>query len=226
MKEIVQKIESSQQGFKEMLGEIDKTGGLTRERYSRFLNMQYHLTNGVQKHFFALAGHKVVGKKKGLREFLVRFANEEEHHYAVAQNDMKELGWVPQETPLDVKLWWLYFDSVILDKPFQRLGATCILENIAGTSGDVMNSLIGKSDFLNPRNLKFLTIHRHGPNLDHGNQILEAIKNADLTKDEYQDLLVGADIAITLYMRMSYFVAQGELLSPILKNKSSLAKAS
>jgi hypothetical protein len=31
---------------------------------------------------------------------------------------------------------------------------------------------------LNPKNLRFLTIHRHGPNLDHGNQILHVLESA------------------------------------------------
>jgi hypothetical protein len=225
MKEIEQKIKTAQQTFKDLLNQLDSTGGLSRERYHRFLNMQYHLTNGVQRHFFALAGNISVGKRKGLRDFLVQFAREEEHHYAVALSDMKELGLSPSQCPLDVKLWWLYFDSIIAEHPFQRLGATCILENIAGTSSDVMNALIGKSDFLNPRNLKFLTIHRHGPNLDHGNQIIEAIKTADLSKDEHADLLIGADIATTMYMRMSCLVANGYNITTDSKNQSSVPKA-
>jgi hypothetical protein len=210
MSKISDLIKQSQQEFKSLLSQIATNGGLTKERYIRFLNMQYHLTNGVQKHFFALAANSNLGKKPGLRDWLLQFGKEEEHHYLVAASDLKELGEKVDECPLDVKLWWLYFDSILPTHPFQRLGATCILENISSGSVDVLDGLIQKSGFLTPRNLKFLTIHRHGPNLDHGNQIVAALEKADLDQSEWDDVLLGAEIATLLYLRLSRWVISGK----------------
>ena len=210
MSKVLNLVNQSQQDFKSLLLQISKNGGLTKERYSRFLNMQYHLTNGVQKHFFALAANSKLGKKPGLRDWLLQFGKEEEYHYLVAASDLKELGEKVSECPLDVKLWWLYFDTVLQTHPFQRLGATCILENISNGSNDVLDEMIKSSGFLNPRNLKFLTIHRHGPNLDHGNQIVAALERADLEQSEWEDVLLGAEIATLLYLRLSRWVISGK----------------
>ena len=112
--------------------------------------------------------------------------------------------------PLDNQLWWHYFNGVLQERPFIRLGATCILENIADGSNDVLDHLIKASSFLNPKNLRFLMIHRHGPNLAHGDQILEALEHADLSEAENEDVLKGAEIATTLYMRFTHWILTGE----------------
>jgi hypothetical protein len=172
--------------------------------------MQYHLTKGVQKHFMAIAANSVTGRKRDLRKWLIQFAQEEEFHFEIAKADLKDLGTEPLECPFDVKLWWLYFDSVIADRPFVRLGATTILENIADGSSDILDGMIAKSSFLNSKNLRFLIIHRHGPNLAHGDQILGALNGADLTNQEVNDVVEGADKAITFYMRFVHWIVTGQ----------------
>ncbi|MES3036643.1 MAG: hypothetical protein V4736_01935 [Bdellovibrionota bacterium] len=178
----------------------------------RFLSMQYHLTKGVQKHFMTIAAQSSIAKKRGLRKWLLQFAQEEEFHFEIAKSDLKDLGTEPLQFPFDTKLWWLYFDSVIEERPFVRLGATCILENISEGSDDILDDIIKKSTFLTPKNLKFLIIHRHGPNLAHGDQIIEALNNADLTSTEKSDLLEGAELATVMYMRAVYWIITGNLL--------------
>lgn len=210
MTDIQTKIKEAQQLFRNKLKSMESDGGLTKERYSRFLTMQYHLTKGVQRPFFQIAQLNSIGRKKGLRKWLIQFAQEEEFHFEIAKADLAALGEVPQEIPLDTYLWWKYFDSIIETHPFIRLGATCILENIADGAGDVLDQLIGQSHFLTPKSLRFLTIHRHGPNLNHGNAILNALTEADLNSEEARDVLKGADIATTFYMRMSHWILTGQ----------------
>ncbi len=212
MKPILDKIEIAQGLFRQRLSDLLSDGGLTRERYVRFLSMQYHLTKGVQIPFMSIAANPITAKKRNLRKWLIQFANEEEFHFEIAKADLKELGTEPLDCPFDTKLWWLYFDSVIQSRPFVRLGATCILENIGDGSAEVLDKLIKESSFLNPKNLRFLTIHRHGPNLDHGAQIIEALNQADLTEQEQLDVLEGAETAITLYMRFTHWIITGENL--------------
>lgn len=215
MNQIKQAIAKAQTAFREILEGGKKTGGLTKERYARFLTMQYHLTRGVQRHFMFIAGHPVTAKKRELRKFLINFAQEEEFHYMIAESDLKELGLVPGPCPLDIKLWWLFFDDVIKERPFVRLGATCILENIADGSSAVLDEMIQSSGYLNPKNLRFLIIHRHGPNLAHGDEILAALEGADLSAEELADVLEGTRFATLMYMRLTQWILSGkEMGSP------------
>ena len=101
---------------------------------------------------------------------------------------------------------------VIHDRPFIRSGVICILENIADGSSEILDHLIKKSAFLNPKNLRFLTIHRHGPNLDHGSQIIHALAEANLTEDEYKDVITGAEKALVFYMRLTHWIISGKEL--------------
>ncbi len=213
MKQIQDLVNVAQEKFRNKLTEMSKDGGLTKERYARFLTMQYHLTKGVQKHFMSIAANSKTAKKRGLRKFLIQFAQEEEFHYEIAKADLKELGMEPGPMPLDTEMWWLYFSSIIEARPFVRLGATCILENIADGSSEIIDRMIKESGYLNPKNLRFLIIHRHGPNLAHGDQIMEALTQAELNEEELADVVHGAKVATTLYMRFSHWIATGQNLS-------------
>ena len=161
----------------------------------------------------AIASNSKVGRKKGLRKFLINFAQEEEFHFEIAKADLKELGQEPGKMPFDTELWWLYFTSIIETRPFVRLGATCILENISDGSSEILDQMIKESGYLNPKNLRFLIIHRHGPNLAHGDQIIEALEQADLTEEELEDVAHGAQVATTMYMRFAHWIATGQNLA-------------
>jgi predicted GNAT family N-acyltransferase len=121
-------IQVAQQEFRKLLLAMRETGGVTRERYVRYLSMQYHLTKEVQRPFMAIAAHPVLARRKKLRDFLYAFALEEEPHFAVAADDLDNLGEKPLPIPFDTELWWAYFNSAIGTRPFVRLGAACVLE--------------------------------------------------------------------------------------------------
>lgn len=200
--ELKKEISLAQQELKEILTVLLKEGSFSQERYIRFLSYQYHLTKGVQRHFFAIAAHNQLVGKNPLRKFLIQFGFDEEDHYLIAERDAHALQSSILPMPLDVKVWWAYFDRVILDKPFIRLGATCILENISEGSADIVGELLRKSNFLSPRNTRFLEIHRHGENLPHGAMILDELGAAELSEDEWRDVVCGASEARTLYLRL------------------------
>ncbi|MBX3040851.1 MAG: iron-containing redox enzyme family protein [Bdellovibrionaceae bacterium] len=210
MKQVNEAVEAARALLRSALENGEKDGGLTKERYVRFLTMQYHLTKGVQRHFLFIAGHPATAKRRELRKWLINFAQEEEFHFEIAKTDLKELGTEPGPIPFDTKLWWLYFNDIIADRPFVRLGATCILENISDGSADVLDRMIQTSGFLTPKSLKFLTIHRHGPNLDHGDQVLHAIEGAKLNDEEMADILEGTRLATVFYMRFIGWILTGK----------------
>jgi hypothetical protein len=195
-------IRDAQGALKDRLEGLAAAKGIQKDMYIKYLSMQYHLTKDVQSHFYRIAGHSTLVNRKSLREFLVKFADEEAPHYAIAEKDLKHLGVSPLAVPMDVELWRAYFLSVLDHNPFIRLGATCILENITQDSGEIIRSLIKRSDYLEPRNLMFLTIHMHGAQLPHGDQILAALADVTLTASEVQDLEKGATYGAAMFLRM------------------------
>ncbi len=217
MKEVYKIVEQAKGEFRNILANLVTDGkGLSLERYVRFLSMQYHLTNGVQRHFMAVASHKDFMNRQKTRDFLYRFAIEEEQHYLIAQKDLQNLGQELLPCSIDTKLWWSYFDKVVIDQPFIRLGATCILENISTGNADLIQKLIQDASYLNPRNTRFLVIHQH-EDLPHGAQIFQALEDANPNTRQVADLVEGADIGRVLYLRMFHWVCYGEAALSLAK---------
>lgn len=151
-------VANAQTELRQRLEAMLAADGLTRDVYVRYLSMQYHLTQGVQRHFMAAAGHPDMAARPKFRDFLIRLALDEEPHHAVAMQDLKSLGQKPMPAMLDVKLWWAYFNAIDHERPFVRLGAMCILENIAGGAGPILEALSSGKPFLSPKTTRFLRL--------------------------------------------------------------------
>ncbi len=193
MKELHELVEKSQEDLNDLLRgkELDITG-FSKEQYIRYLQMQYHLTNGVQKHFMRVASHHSFRTKKSFRSFLVDFAYEEESHYLIAQKDLEKLGASVGDVPLGVTLWKLYFESILDSNPLIRLGATAILENISsGVVKPTLDKVMSNSNFLTESNTRFIKVHRH-EELPHGDEILRELSEYGPSQEEYNDILLGA----------------------------------
>ena len=178
------------------------TGGFTRERYARYLSMQHHLTKGVQRHFLIAASNPAMVDKPDLRRFLIQFALDEETHYELARRDVESLGHRLLACPLEVTLWWAYFDSVIPSRPFLRLGASCILENLGPGAGELARALLASAPFLTAENTTFLRLHLHDE-VPHGDEVVDVLSRARLAESELADLECGAREGATLYLRMA-----------------------
>lgn len=199
-------VEQAKTAFHAMLVRFSEgTAGLTPTLYHRYLSMQYHLTRLVQRHFFTVAGHHSLMDRKKLRDFLVNFANEEEPHYLIAQNDLRKMGLEPLPCPLDVALWQDYFLPRVAERPFHRLGATCVLENLGAGAGTTGRLLLKNATFLSTENTRFLDIHFHEV-LPHGDQIIAALNSVELTADEIEDARKGAIIGSIFYLRLANWV--------------------
>lgn len=202
MNEVLAIVENAKDIFASQLRETSARGGLSREMYVRYLSFQYHLTKGVQRHFMKIAGHPRLSGKNRLREFLFKFALEEEPHYRVAEVDLERMGEKPLPCPVDVSLWWAYFDQIVEQRPFVRLGATCVLENFGAGAGALGHRLLDEAPFLNKSNTRFLTIHFHEL-LPHGDQIISALASAPLEPIDAEELAEGANIGAIMYLRMA-----------------------
>ena len=195
-------IAAAQSLFAELLESALRRGPVTMDQYCRYLSMQYHLTRDVQAYFFAIAANSALAKRRKLRRFLCDFANEEELHYLVAGKDLLALGRQPLPEPFDVTLWHSYFRSVVATRPFLRLGAAAILENIsAGVAREPTRRALSGA-FMTKDNTKFLVLHQH-ETLPHGEQILDALAAESFSDAELSDLFLGARQGTVLYLRMA-----------------------
>lgn len=219
-------IADAQALFAELLESYLKSGGATTvDQYIRYLSFQYHLTRGVQRYFLSAAAHPDLSRRRRLRAFLVNFANEEELHYLVAANDLHQLGVKPLPQPLDVELWHAYFEKILDERPFVRLGAATVLENIsAGVARPWVKQALSGA-FLTRENTKFLVLHQH-ETLPHGEQILEALASADLHETHLLDLQEGARKGTVLYLRMAeWAIRPGSLASICDLQEDALSRA-
>jgi len=200
--QVVPIVERAQGVFRNDLQLCIKNEWLTVDVYHRYLSFQYHLTKGVQRAFLKCAAHPSMSGKRSLRNFLFNFGLEEEPHYKVAEIDLRNMGLKPLDCPLDVALWWSYFDDVVESRPFVRLGATCILENLGVGVRDEGRELLGSVEFLNDKNTRFLEIHFHEV-LPHGDQIIEALNSVRLNDNELEDIVEGANTGAIIYLRLA-----------------------
>jgi hypothetical protein len=199
---LLETVEQAKAAFRSDLERLADQGGMTEDVYVRYLSFQHHLTKGVQRHFFTVAAHPSLAGRRKLRDFLYRFALEEEPHFDIARHDLEAMGHEPLPCPLDVQLWWAFFDKIVVTRPFVRLGATCVLENLGAGAGTLGHELLDQAPFLHPSNTRFLEIHFH-EELPHGDQIIAALESVELSADEQDDLIEGAKIGATLYLRMA-----------------------
>ncbi len=207
-------IEDAQHRFTVLLRHCIATDSVSPDTYVRYLSMQYHLTRGVHRYFMTAAAHSDLARRKRLRKFLVDFANEEELHYLVAANDVHKLGRELLPEPFDVTLWHAYFEKVIVERPFIRLGAACILENISSGVAREPSRQALIAPFLHRDNTKFLVLHQH-ETLPHGQQIIEALSSAELDASHWADLLDGARKGTVFYLRMAEWAVDRQALATV-----------
>ncbi len=209
---VIEIVERAKTSFREFLLSVTNTTGMSRRAYARYLSMQYHLTKDVQRHFFLAAAHSSLARRKPLRDFLYRFALEEEPHYLVAKDDLENLGETVLPCPLDVNLWQAFFLKQAAERPFVRLGATCVLENLGAGAGGTGRELLAQAPFLNKTNTRFVEIHFHEV-LPHGAQIYDALNGVDLSPEEVAHAGYGARVGAVLYLRLASWVFD---LDPLL----------
>jgi len=220
-KRLAASIDKSRGLFRELLVRLVPASGASLDQYNRYLTMQFHLTREVQTYFIAAAGHRDLARRRQLRKFLTEFANEEELHYLVAANDLAALGMEVGPTPIDVVLWHSYFKSIVAQRPFIRLGAACVLENISGGEARAETNRALKAPFLTRANSKFLVLHQH-ETLPHGDQILDALDRANLTDEHLADLEFGASVGTVTYLRMAEWALDPSTLSAIADKQDTV----
>ncbi|KPM47891.1 iron-containing redox enzyme family protein [Jiulongibacter sediminis] len=211
MDQLALRVENANLFFAEKLKKNFSETGLKPEQYIRYLQMQYHLTKGVQDTFMAIASHSETRAYKKLRKFLINFAFEEEMHYKLAEKDLKNTGAGTGDIPFPVELWWAYQRQAVIEKPMERLGATAVLENVGNFAAPIIKDLLGSADFIHKRNTTFTQVHMH-EELPHGDQILDALGAENFSEVHQAQLLSGAEKATWLYASTIFdWIIKGEL---------------
>ena len=201
--------------FTDLVGRLTAATGATPAMYQRYLSMQYHLTRDVQRYFLVAAAHHDLARLRKLRRFLFDFANEEELHYVVAGNDLREAGLDVLPMPFDVELWHAYFGAEVQRRPFVRLGAAVVLENMAGEENRGALKALLQAPFLNQKNTKFLRLHMH-EQLPHGQQIIDALDAEPLSAEHQAHLAEGARKGAVMYLRMAEWALDPLCLSALV----------
>jgi hypothetical protein len=112
------------------------------------------------------------------------------------------LGRKPLAEPFDVTLWHSHFRSVVATRPFLRLGAAAVLENISAGAALAPVHQALSAPFMTKDNTKFLVLHQH-ETLPHGDQMLDALAAETFTAPELADLFLGARQGTVMYLRMA-----------------------
>src|SRR3954463_15710231 len=207
-------IADAQQRFADVLAGSLAVQRPERDQYIRYLSFQYHLTRDVQVYLLAIAAHRDLARRRPLREFLYRIANEDELKYLVAAKDLATFGLAPLPISVDVELWHAYFRSVMHKRPFVRLGAPVLLENIGtGPARQWMQQAL-HGDFLDGSNTRFIVLRQH-EDMAPGSQIMAALAEPATKPRHLTDLVEGARKATVLYLRMAEWALRPEAASRI-----------
>lgn len=185
----------------------------TPDPRARYLSFQFHLTRDMPTYFMAIAAHRDLARRRKLRDFLYRFANDEElHHQAVAQ-DLLALGLTPSAISADVELWHGYFRSIVGERPFVKLGAAAILQTISDGPARRWVRQILQGDAPDASARPAMLYRSDGP--PHGMPILTALRDATLELRHFHDLVEGAENGAALYLRMVEWALQPDFLPPL-----------
>jgi hypothetical protein len=213
-------VQEARRRFEVLLEPLRGGSRLTPAVYQRYLSMEYHLTKDVQRYFITVAAHASLRAMRTLRQFLLDFANEEELHYLVAANDLRKMGLDVLPMPFDAELWHAYFSRIIVDRPFVRLGAAMVLENMASDNNRALLKEVLAQPFLNRENTKFLVLHMH-ETLPHGQQIVDAIAAQPLSSAQLDDLVEGARKGAVLYLRLTKWALGADDLASLADSQAS-----
>ena len=210
---LVSIIERAQNSYAEILREVHAGGGLRLDPYVRYLSMHYHLTSEVEQHFLLVVSHPSLVRRRRLRNFLNERAIDKASHFDLVKNDLRNLAADPLKIPVDGELWRAYFTPVAQSRPFARLGAAAVLENLPIQGNSFGLNMIQGATFLDRRNTSFIEkfFHTGTPLVA---PTLQALRSVRLQKSEVADCLEGAAKGAILYLRM---VAGVFLRDPLLQ---------
>ena len=156
--------EKAANAFRPFLG----SEGFDLAQYRQFLNTMYHYT-ARSGEMIQHAGSKAHDEE--LAQFFKYMCNEEQGHYLLAKEDLKELGGeVSEEIPQSVQdfhhTWFSLGDTI-----YAYLGAIYVFENIAKHVQKEGKDLFARLN-LNKKQRRWVAVHLEA-DLVHGDEIID-----------------------------------------------------
>ncbi len=214
---LIQPIDCASSWYKALLADYHKKHPyFEKEVTVQLLSLHLHILENIQRHFLICASHPDLSHRRALRKTLVDFANEEEHFVELIHQDLKDLKASPLPPPFEVELWWAYFDKQVYMRPFLRIGAALIYENLPEKSKDIISRLT-HAPYLNANNTRFFTaLHRNNA-LSHGSELLASLQGARLDNHHLEELKEGANKGFFLLEKMVHWAFTQHLKSDVKK---------
>lgn len=189
----------------------------TRDSYTKFLSLHFHLCCGVARHLMLIASHHDLIHRARLRGFLIDFALQHEKDHILVESDLRHLGTRTMPTTLDIKLWWSYFNSIVEHRPFIRLGAAFTFEQAIFQMTPMLEKIQDQCSFITPRSSQYLGLLTSPQYVERSQNLWEALQTSHLNVSQISDLQLGATECGILYQRMTHWIFEQPLRSHITR---------
>jgi hypothetical protein len=139
---------------------------VTPEQYRSILSLCYHYTlpSGAQ-----LERAAELAPEEDLREFFASMADEEREHFRLAEADLAAMGSAVRGGPDVVVRFADYWNGITTANYFEFLGATFVLENVAGRLREQALAALAAMG-LTRRQSRFVTTHLEA-DAEHGARV-------------------------------------------------------
>lgn len=192
---------------------IDR-GTFSVEEYHKLLLTLFHQVY-YSSSSFGLAGTMVDSRFYKVREYLMEHAEEEKGHWMWIINDLRKTGYKGPDPrslfPAKPTQSYLAFAMFLgLKHPVSRLAMGYILEDLSGKFGVLYGGKVADLLSLNRDQVSFTV--QHGE-LDegHSDDILQILKDAELTPFEWAHCCHTAKMTIELYKDMYRYASSQEV---------------
>ena len=163
---------------------------VTPGRYRAALSVCYHYTRASGAQLERAAD---LAPSEDLRDFFAEMADEERDHFRLAEADLGALGGrIEESRPAAVQRFAEYWSAIGRANYFEFLGATYVLENLAGRLREGAVSALTALG-LSRRQSRFVLTHLEA-DVEHGERIAELC--ARYAPDRGPELLAGAEAAV------------------------------
>jgi hypothetical protein len=173
--------------------------------YHRFLNMIFHQTfEGPST--FALAGANCDPRRQAVRDYLIEHAHEEKDHWQWVIEDLRATGFAGPDPrtqfPEPACQRYIAFNVyVAVRMPVARLAIAAFLEGVGATHGKKYATKLCQTVGLAASQAKFLFGHGD-TDVGHMEDIMQVVRDADLTPYEWAWMGHAARTAASLYAEM------------------------
>lgn len=181
-------------------------GRVTSGLYVAYLRETYHMVRHTTR-MLSLAAARLEDDRRGLRDWFIEEASEENGHDLFCIKDIKAMGYDPQEVlavPPSPGSWSLVTQNYFMatyGNPAGILGVASLTEQLGATLATTMANVLTEKYSLSSNCTTFLRSHG-GFDAKHIEDVKKAINTLIDDKTDFSDVLQGRRMTIYYYSRM------------------------